>query len=96
MEICVFEETRNNGVFLKPMLPDGIGFTFRAEVSTDLLLWLSNPHLDPCFSGVLIKIRAIAEKAVSEPPSPYVTMCNLQKMDYRKDTEHLCHGWYGT
>ena len=25
--------------------------------------------------------KTIAEKAVSEPPSPYVTMFNLQKMD---------------
>ena len=36
MDACVFEETPSSGVFIKPMLPDGIIFAFKDEVSTQL------------------------------------------------------------
>ena len=36
LEACVSEETLSNGVFLKPMLPDGIIFAFKGEVTTQL------------------------------------------------------------
>ena len=37
LDACVFEEfLPNTGVYLKPMLPDGIIFAFRSEVSTQL------------------------------------------------------------
>jgi hypothetical protein len=36
MDACIFEETPSSGVFIKPMLPDGIIFAFKDEVSTQL------------------------------------------------------------
>ena len=37
LDACVYEETlTNNGVYIKPMLPDGIIFAFESEVSTQL------------------------------------------------------------
>ena len=36
MDSCILEETISTGVFVKPMLPDGILFAFKAEVSTQL------------------------------------------------------------
>ena len=36
LDICVFQETLSDGVFLKPMLPDGILFAVRGEVTTQL------------------------------------------------------------
>ena len=36
MDACVFEETPADEVFIKPMLPDGIIFAFKDEVSTQL------------------------------------------------------------
>ena len=36
MDACNFEETLSNGVFLKPMLPDGILFSLQKEVTTQL------------------------------------------------------------
>ena len=36
LDACVSEETLSNGVFLKPMLPDGVLFAFRSGVSTQL------------------------------------------------------------
>ena len=36
MDICVFQETLSDGVFLRPMLPDGVLFAFEGEVTTQL------------------------------------------------------------
>ena len=36
LDVCVSEEILSTGVFIKPMLPDGIIFAFREEVSTQL------------------------------------------------------------
>ena len=36
LDVCVAEEITTNGVFLRPMLPDGVLFAFREEVTTQL------------------------------------------------------------
>ena len=36
LDACVSEEIMSNGVFLKPMLPDGVLFAFKSEVTTQL------------------------------------------------------------
>jgi hypothetical protein len=36
LEICVSEEILSNGMFIKPMLPDGVLFSFQGEVEADL------------------------------------------------------------
>jgi hypothetical protein len=36
LDVCLSESISSNGVFLKPMLPDGVIFAFRSEVNTQL------------------------------------------------------------
>ena len=36
LDVCISEETLSTGVFIKPMLPDGILFAFKDEVTTQL------------------------------------------------------------
>ena len=43
LDTCVLQETLVDGVFLKPMLPDGVLFAFRDEVTTQLFCKDNSP-----------------------------------------------------
>ena len=43
LEVCVLQEIFSDGVFLKPMLPDGVLFAFKEEVVTQLFCKDNNP-----------------------------------------------------
>ncbi len=43
LDICVLQETLVDGVFLKPMLPDGVLFAFQGEVTTQLFCKDNSP-----------------------------------------------------
>ena len=43
LDVCVLQETLSDGVFLKPMLPDGVLFAFKEEVITQLFCKDNNP-----------------------------------------------------
>ncbi len=43
LEVCVLQETLSDGVFLRPMLPDGVLFAFKNEVVTQLFCKDNNP-----------------------------------------------------
>ena len=48
LDACVYEETlTNNGVYIKPMLPDGIIFAFESEVSSQLFCKGSANNIGP-------------------------------------------------